>query len=1002
MNPKSHDMYQKSILLTLICLACHFLFLHNIEAQTNLTPGDIAIVGFNFDNPDELAFMAITDLDVGTEIHFTDNGWKADDSFRDTEGTFTWTAPVDIPKGTIVKPSVSSVAFAATGDQIIAYQGNETSPSFIFAINSEGTGWQADATTSNESCLPDGLTDGYSAIALDEVDNAVYNMSVVSGSKNELLGAICNSGNWDGSNSDRQEMPKTPGSGEPTSLEKGDIAIIGFNFDNPDEIAFVILTDIEAGTEIQFTDKGWLSSGGFRSHEGTHVWSTPIGYPAGTVFSVQTGGASFSGSGDQIIAFQGDLSSPNVIFALNSEENGWQADATSSNTSALPAGLVNGENAIALDEIDNAVYNMSVTSGNRNDILTAICNPVNWNGHNSDRQTMPGGSFSVIEITKIHEIQGAGMSSPLAGTTVTIEGIVTGDFQKNGSRDNLKGFFVQEEDDDNDGNDETSEGIFVYDNNFGQVVETGEKVRVSGEVAEYYDMTELTSITEITIMSSGHPLPKTVNAGFPFPDETFPERYEGMLISLPDGLTVISNRSLGKYGQFTIAESRPAQQTQVNQAQGDFAVLTTGSNSGQIIIDDGQINSWPNPVAYPPPALAADNTLRAGATVSGIFGVLHEAFDDYRLHPTQTITFNPSNTRQSEPPNVGGRLTIISMNLNNYFNGNGSGGGFPAPRGADSKTEFDRQTNKIVSAILKTEADIIGLIELENDGHTANPAIEDLVTEINAEAGSNLYKFIITGKIGSDDICNGLIYNPAVVEPAGDFKILDNNEHHGFDDNLHRPSLGQAFRELSTGYILNIVVSHFKSKRCDGCSGLNCDQGDGQSCYNQARVQAAQALIEWLETDPLQPIDKYLCIGDFNAYAGEDPVDVFLNAGYTNLAGVFSGNNAYSYIYSGQTGTLDYAFASPGLINDVTGCAFWHVNADEPPALDYNTENKYPGLYDDSPFRFSDHDPLIAGLNLTPAAEVKEPAPVPLSWWGIVLLIVMIGMVMFIYISYRS
>ena len=448
-------MYHKSILLTVIYVVFQFFLHETVKAQTSLTPGDIAIVGFNFDNPDELAFMAMTDLDAGTEIHFTDNGWKADDSFRDTEGTFTWSAPVDIPKGTIVKPSVSSVAFAATGDQIIAYQGDESNPSFVFAVNSEGQGWQADATNTNKSSLPDGLTDGYSAIALDEIDNAVYNMSVSSGSKNSLLDATCNTNNWNGSNSDRQEMPKTPGSGDPTSLKKGDVAIIGFNFDNPDEMAFVILTDIEAGTEIQFTDKGWLSSGGFRSYEGTHVWSTPVGYPAGTVFAFQIGGASFSGSGDQIITFQGDLSSPNIIFALNSEGTGWQADATSSNTSALPDGLVNGENAIALDEIDNAVYNMSVTSGNRDEILTAICNPVNWSGHNSDRRTMPGSSFSVIEITKIHEIQSDGMSSPLAGMTVTIKGIVTGDFQKNGSRDNLKGFFVQEEDEDNDGDDET-------------------------------------------------------------------------------------------------------------------------------------------------------------------------------------------------------------------------------------------------------------------------------------------------------------------------------------------------------------------------------------------------------------------------------------------------------------------------------------------------------------------------------------------------------------------
>jgi len=167
-----------------------------------------------------------------------------------------------------------------------------------------------------------------------------------------------------------------------TVLTAGDIAIIGFNFDNPDELGFVALTDISTSTVIKFTDNGWFSSGSFRSGEGTHTWTAGSDYSAGDVITVTTSGPAFSSSGDQIIAYQGDASSPTLIFALNSELSSWQSDATSSTTSALPTGLTDGTNAIALAEADNGYYS-GITSGTQSDLLTAICNASNWTTNNS-------------------------------------------------------------------------------------------------------------------------------------------------------------------------------------------------------------------------------------------------------------------------------------------------------------------------------------------------------------------------------------------------------------------------------------------------------------------------------------------------------------------------------------------------------------------------------------------------------------------------------------------
>ncbi|MGK7902872.1 MAG: choice-of-anchor D domain-containing protein [Hormoscilla sp.] len=180
-------------------------------AATTLNPGDIAIVGFNFDDPDEFAFTPLIDIGAGTEIKFTDNGWQAAGTFRANEGTFTWTAPTDIAAGTIINPTVSSILFSAAGDQIIAYQGDSSNPTFIYALNSEGNPgvWQSDSTSASTSALPTGLVNGETAVALDEVDNAIYT-GITSGTQAELLAAIGDKSNWSGSNSARQTMPTNP------------------------------------------------------------------------------------------------------------------------------------------------------------------------------------------------------------------------------------------------------------------------------------------------------------------------------------------------------------------------------------------------------------------------------------------------------------------------------------------------------------------------------------------------------------------------------------------------------------------------------------------------------------------------------------------------------------------------------------------------------------------------------------------------------------------------
>nr|NIL94713.1 hypothetical protein [Woeseiaceae bacterium]NIP21375.1 hypothetical protein [Woeseiaceae bacterium] len=107
-------------------------------------------------------------------------------------------------------------------------------------------------------------------------------------------------------------------------------------------------------------------------------------------------------------------------------------------------------------------------------------------------------------------------------------------------------------------------------------------------------------------------------------------------------------------------------------------------------------------------------------------------------------------------------------------------------------------------------------------------------------------------------------------------------------------------------------------------------------------------------------------IGDMNAYFMEDPIEVFRSAGLVDL--LAGESNPYSYVFGGQSGALDHAFATSSLAPQVTGALEWHINADEPPVLDYNLEfGRDPSLFDAAtPYRASDHDPTLVGLDLVP------------------------------------
>ncbi len=585
--------------------------------------------------------------------------------------------------------------------------------------------------------------------------------------------------------------------------------------------------------------------------------------------------------------------------------------------------------------------------------------------------------------TLIHDIQGNGSVSPLAGTTgVFIEGVVVGDYQDTST--GLRGFFVQEEDADIDTDPTTSEGIFVYDNGFGTDVNLGDTVRVQGDVTEYSGLTELTNPTTVQVCGSGSGV-TPASIAFPLVSIDNLEAFEGMAVTFPQTLTVSQNYDLGRYGSVDLSLGRLMQPTQVITPGASALSLQDLNDRSRIILDDGSTVQNPDPVLYPQPyGLSATHTVRAGYTVANLTGVLDYRYSAYRVQPTGVVTFDTTaNARTGAPMDVGGTLKVSSFNVLNYFNGDGTGGGFPTSRGADTLEEFNRQRTKIINAIIALDADIVGLMEIENDGYGANSAIADLVNGLNDAAGAGTYAYIDPGvsQIGTDEIAVGLIYKPASVTSVGNAAILDSSVDPTFNSDKNRPSLAQTF-EQPNGARLTVVVNHLKSKGSSCDSIGDPDTGDGQGNCNLTRTTAADALVNWLATDPTGSGDTdALLIGDMNSYAHEDPIVAFENGGFTNLAKAYSGINEYSYIYYGESGTLDYALANQSLTDQVTGATVWHINTDEPRALDYNEEykssNQITTFYSSDAYRASDHDPVLIGLDLNaPPSFTSTPLTV--------------------------
>ena len=565
-------------------------------------------------------------------------------------------------------------------------------------------------------------------------------------------------------------------------------------------------------------------------------------------------------------------------------------------------------------------------------------------------------------------LQGKGPRSPFENREVAMHGVVTGNFVAG-----LDGFFMQDGAGADDADSTTSDAVFVqWMRDRTPKVRRGDRLSVWGKVVELGETEQtVTAIAaaKVEVLGRGGVNVTTINAA-PAVGADW-ERHESMWLRIDAPLTVTGNGGLIRFGELEVAfGGRLVQPTERHPPGPKADALAADNQARMLVLDDNRRGEFPDRLWFLEAGLTHAAPLRAGSTLAEVEGVLNHGFGRWRLQLTDELKISAQSPRP-KPLEAPAGLRIASVNLENFFNGNGRQAGFPTPRGAMSLKEFEHQTSKTVALLVGLRADVLAVSEVENDGNDARSAEASLLTALNAGMGADGdYRAVVAaeGASGRDQIRVGLFYRDSKVRPLGDAVAINEAP---FAAGGSRPPLAQAFLATDGGEPFVVVANHFKSKgSCptpeQPAAPGDSDKGDFQSCWNATRVASAQRLHDWLQTDPTgHGVERMVLLGDFNAYAQEDPLRLLRQLGWRDVFEVTGASEVYSYVYAGQAGRLDHGMVTAALAPAVSGAAIWHTNADEAEAFHYQTSHRNPEWHSVSPWRTSDHDPLLIGLDFS-------------------------------------
>ena len=629
---------------------------------------------------------------------------------------------------------------------------------------------------------------------------------------------------------------------------------------------------------------------------------------------------------------------------------------------------------------------------------------------------------AVSALVSIPDIQttGDGDDSQLINQTVETKGVVTAAYPKgeNANLKGLEGFTIQTPGTGGtwDPSRTASDGLFVFMGKSSATMPSiGECVVVKGKVAEYSGVKNATAATQslsqllpqsITTATDCDPVKPTELSGVPTQDQM--EALESMLVLPKDTWTITDNYKTNRYGTLSLTPGTEVLRTATDVvAPGAAAQAYEAENAAKTIdLDDASTTDLTNfkqnghkeRYAY----LANGAPARVGYHVTFTKPVVLESrFGSFVFQPTQMTAGNPDRSpvtitgERPAAPTVSGDTKVATFNVLNYFSDLGENEpgckGYEDRnhkyvtdkdcklRGAWSSQAFANQQTKIVQAINTIDADVVALEEIENPVASGvstdrDGALKSLVNALNAAAGSEVWAYVpspSTVPANEDVIRIAFIYKKATITPVGDSVIYDDPAYTG----LARQPLAQEFKPITDanheGKNFVVIANHFKSKgsapkNLSGAeAAANTDNGDGQGNSNGVRVKQARALATFAQRFNGTPT---LLVGDFNAYTMEDPLKVLTDAGWAHE----SGHGDSSYVYGGRSGSMDHVFANSAAHPLITEVKSWAVNAQESIAFEYSRANynAYLAFEADNPYRASDHNPEIIGLNLiTPIVQ---------------------------------
>ena len=505
----------------------------------------------------------------------------------------------------------------------------------------------------------------------------------------------------------------------------------------------------------------------------------------------------------------------------------------------------------------------------------------------------------------IWAIQGPGMVSPYARDEATTEGIVIGVFPE------LEGFWIQEQE--TDGDPATSDGLFVLTGELEVPVELGDQVQVSGKVRERSGQTLLNVATpeDVVVAGSGNELPAAVELDPPLDKDeaqAYHEALEGMRVQVSEPAMAVGPTS--KYGE-----------TALVRAEWGITRVMRGDPTGMLIfVDDGS------------PATHYDQTtlpfaIQTGDVVADVVGPLAYTYEQYKIEPIATpvitSTDRPLPTLNPAEPD---ELSIATFNVENLFD-------YLDPHPSDpplpTRSQYRLDLTKTASAILAMGAPtIVGLQEVENIDVLADLAGQEAIAEYGYEP------FLIEGTDSRGIDVGYLVRSDrATVEAAAAYPAPE-----GLTS--RPPLLITVTVHLESGdATVYVVNNHFTSMA-----------GGEKPTEPRRKAQAAWAatLVGRILAD--EPEAYVAVLGDLNSFYHSSPLDVLRQAGLHHVYEFTEPGIPYSYIFQGESETLDHILLTPSLYGHLLRVEALHVNADYPP----------PIVDDPSARRMSDHDPLLA------------------------------------------